>query len=108
MSWCLTKRWSYPPRSASWPVSAAGRRILWGRCTSCARPARRVATVRPPRTAWELGQRLRGLGLESPVVVLGAAGQEGGAPALAGGQWLERASGEAGVTAGLAGGGGRP
>src|ERR1700737_3024130 len=57
------------------------------------RPALTVVNLQPPLTAWELGQRLRGLGLESPVVVLGAAGQEGGAPALAGGQWLGRASG---------------
>src|SRR6202022_338159 len=48
------------------------------------RPALTVGDLQPPLTAWELGQRLRGLGLESPVVVLGAAGQEGGAPALAG------------------------
>ena len=41
------------------------------------RPALTVVNLQPPLTAWELGQRLRGLGLESPVVVLGAAGQEG-------------------------------
>jgi len=37
------------------------------------RPALTVVNLQPPLTAWELGQRLRGLGLESPVVVLGAA-----------------------------------
>ncbi|HWN04321.1 MAG TPA: hypothetical protein VNQ72_15005, partial [Candidatus Dormibacteraeota bacterium] len=58
------------------------------------RPALTVVNLQPPLTAWELGQRLRGLGLESPVVVLGAAGQEGAAPALAGVQWLERPAGE--------------
>jgi DNA-binding NtrC family response regulator len=65
------------------------------------RPALTVVNLQPPLTAWELGQRLRGLGLESPVVVLGAAGHEGAAPALAGVQWLERPSGEAELTAAL-------
>ncbi|HKW94939.1 MAG TPA: hypothetical protein VJX92_23845, partial [Methylomirabilota bacterium] len=35
------------------------------------RPGLVVVNLRPPLTAWEVGQRLRGLGLESPVVVLG-------------------------------------
>jgi len=65
------------------------------------RPALTVVNLQPPLTAWELGQRLRGLGLESPVVVLGAAGQEGAAPALAGVQWLERPAGEAELAAAL-------
>jgi two-component system, NtrC family, response regulator HydG len=65
------------------------------------RPALTVVNLQPPLTAWELGQRLRGLGLESPVVVLGASGSEGAAPALAGVQWLERPSGEAELTAAL-------
>ncbi len=65
------------------------------------RPALTVVNLQPPLTAWELGQRLRGLGLESPVVVLGAAGQEGAAPALAGVQWLERPTGEAELAAAL-------
>ena len=65
------------------------------------RPALTVVNLQPPLTAWELGQRLRGLGLESPVVVLGAAGSEGAAPALAGVQWLERPAGEAELTAAL-------
>src|ERR1700730_14796518 len=56
---------------------------------------------RPALTAWERGQRLRGLGLESPVVVLGAGGSEGAAPALAGVQWLERPAGEAELAAAL-------
>ena len=65
------------------------------------RPALTVVNLQPPLTAWELGQRLRGLGLESPVVVLGAAGSEGAAPALAGVQWLERPAGEAELAAAL-------
>jgi two-component system response regulator HydG len=65
------------------------------------RPALTVVNLQPPLTAWELGQRLRGLGLESPVVVLGAAGHEGAAPALAGVQWLERPAGEAELAAAL-------
>ena len=65
------------------------------------RPALTVVNLQPPLTAWELGQRLRGLGLDSPVVVLGAAGQEGAAPALAGVQWLERPTGEAELAAAL-------
>jgi DNA-binding NtrC family response regulator len=65
------------------------------------RPALTVVNLQPPLTAWELGQRLRGLGLESPVVVLGGAGQEGAAPVLAGVQWVERPSGEAELTAAL-------
>ena len=65
------------------------------------RPALTVVNLQPPLTAWELGQRLRGLGLESPVVVLGAAGSEGGAPALAGVQWVERPVGEAALAAAL-------
>ncbi len=65
------------------------------------RPALTVVNLQPPLTAWEVGQRLRGLGLESPVVVLGAGGSEGGAPAVPGVQWLERPSGEAELTAAL-------
>ncbi|HWP74517.1 MAG TPA: hypothetical protein VNU03_08375, partial [Methylomirabilota bacterium] len=65
------------------------------------RPALTVVNLQPPLTAWELGQRLRGLGLESPVVVLGARGSEGAAPALAGVQWLERPAGEAELAAAL-------
>src|SRR4029453_4283959 len=59
------------------------------------RPALTVGNLQAPLTAWEVGQRLRGLGLglESPVVVLGGAGPETAAPALAGVQWLERPAG---------------
>ncbi|HSE45725.1 MAG TPA: hypothetical protein VLA89_10410, partial [Gemmatimonadales bacterium] len=46
------------------------------------RPALTVVNLRPPLTAWELGQRLRGLGLDSPVVVLGGAGSEAAGPGL--------------------------
>src|SRR6185295_13299138 len=48
------------------------------------RPALTVVNLQPPLTAWELGQRLRGLGLESPVVVLGSGGGESGARAFGG------------------------
>jgi two-component system response regulator HydG len=65
------------------------------------RPALTVVNLQPPLTAWELGQRLRGLGLESPVVVLGGGGSEGAGPALAGVQWLERPAGEAALAAAL-------
>lgn len=65
------------------------------------RPALLVVNLQPPLTGWELGQRLRGLGLESPVVVLGARGNEGEAPALPGVQWLERPVGEAELGAAL-------
>src|SRR6185295_2545724 len=65
------------------------------------RPALTVVNLQPPLTAWELGQRLRGLGLESPVVVLGAEGRGGAAPALAGVRWLERPAGEAELAAAL-------
>ncbi|HTR21888.1 MAG TPA: sigma 54-interacting transcriptional regulator, partial [Gemmatimonadales bacterium] len=65
------------------------------------RPALTVVNLQPPLTAWELGQRLRGLGLDSPVVVLGAAGSETAAPSLPGVQWLERPEGEAELTATL-------
>jgi transcriptional regulator with PAS, ATPase and Fis domain len=59
------------------------------------RPALLVVNLQPPLTGWELGQRLRGLGLESPVVVLGPGGSEAAAPAVPGVQWLERPGGEA-------------
>src|SRR4029079_13327666 len=71
------------------------------------RPALTVVKLPPALTAWELGQRLRGLGLESPVVVLGSGGSESGAPALAGVQWLEAAEWGGELVAGAAGGGGR-
>ena len=67
------------------------------------RPALTVVNLQPPLTAWEVGQRLRGLGLESPVVVLGAGGSASGAPAVPGVQWLERPGGEAEVVAALEG-----
>jgi DNA-binding NtrC family response regulator len=66
------------------------------------RPALLVVNLQPPLTGWELGQRLRGLGLESPVVVVGPAGSEAAAPAvLPGVQWLERPAGEAELAAAL-------
>jgi DNA-binding NtrC family response regulator len=66
------------------------------------RPALVVVNLQPPLTGWELGQRLRGLGLESPVVVVGPAGSEAaGAAALPGVQWVERPEGEAELAAAL-------
>src|SRR5215813_11749002 len=95
MSWFSMKRWSSRPHFVGLlhelevAVAAQGR------------PALTVANLQPPLTAWELGQRLRGLGLESPVVVLGPGGGESGAPALPGVQWLERPTGEAELAAAL-------
>ena len=48
------------------------------------RPALLVVNLRPPLTGWELGQRLRGLEGDSPVVVLGPPGSAEGPPALPG------------------------
>ena len=60
------------------------------------RPALTVVNLQPPLTAWEVGQRLRAmeLGGESPVVVLARAGEQTGAPPLAGVQWVERPAAE--------------
>ena len=67
------------------------------------RPALTVVNLQPPLTAWEIGQRLRGLGLgaDSPVVVLGGAEAALAAPALAGVQWVERPAGETELVATL-------
>jgi len=67
------------------------------------RPALTVVNLQAPLTAWEVGQRLRGLGLgpDSPVVVLGDEGAEGAGPALPGVQWVERPGGETELVAAL-------
>src|SRR5713226_3464172 len=56
-----------------------------------------LVNLQPPLTAWELGQRLRGLALDGPVVVLSEAGCEDGLGELPGVVWLERPSDEAEV-----------
>ncbi|HEY7613435.1 MAG TPA: hypothetical protein VH764_10610, partial [Gemmatimonadales bacterium] len=53
------------------------------------RPTLVIVNLQEPLTAWELGQRLRGLEGDSPVVVLRAAGSADVPPALPGVQWLE-------------------
>ncbi|HSL51376.1 MAG TPA: hypothetical protein VK878_20070, partial [Candidatus Deferrimicrobiaceae bacterium] len=45
------------------------------------RPALVLVNLQAPLTAWELGQRLRGLEGDSPVVVLRAAGEQESPPA---------------------------
>ncbi|MEX2220843.1 MAG: hypothetical protein WEG40_03520, partial [Candidatus Rokuibacteriota bacterium] len=68
---------------------------------SSGRPAAVVVNLQAPLTAWELGQRLRGLRLDSPVVVLGPAGSAGPAPGLTGVQWVDRPADEGELTAAL-------
>jgi two-component system, NtrC family, response regulator AtoC len=65
------------------------------------RPAVVVVNLQAPLTAWELGQRLRGLEGDSPVVVLRAAGEREAPPALAGVQWVERPGEEGELAAAL-------
>jgi DNA-binding NtrC family response regulator len=65
------------------------------------RPALVIVNLQAPLTAWELGQRLRGLEGDSPVVVLGPRGSAEGSPPLPGVQWLERPAEEAELTAAL-------
>jgi DNA-binding NtrC family response regulator len=65
------------------------------------RPALVIVNLQPPLTAWELGQRLRGLGGDSPVVVLGPRESAEAAPPVPGVQWLERPGEEAELTAAL-------
>jgi len=60
-------------------------------------PALVLVNLQPPLTAWELGQRLRGLALDGPVVVLSDAGCEDGLGELPRVVWLERPSDEAEV-----------
>src|SRR5512132_400156 len=54
------------------------------------RPALVIVNLQAPLTAWELGQRLRSLEGDSPVVVLRPAGSADALPPLPGVQWLER------------------
>jgi DNA-binding NtrC family response regulator len=65
------------------------------------RPALVIVNLQAPLTAWELGQRLRSLESDSPVVVLGPRGSADGSPPLPGVQWLERPAEEAELTAAL-------
>ncbi|MGH7419344.1 MAG: sigma-54 interaction domain-containing protein, partial [Candidatus Rokuibacteriota bacterium] len=58
-------------------------------------PALVLVNLQAPLTAWELGQRLRSLEGDSPVVVLGPRGVADAPPPLPGVQWLERPGGEA-------------
>jgi DNA-binding NtrC family response regulator len=60
-----------------------------------------VVNLQAPLTAWELGQRLRGLGGESPVVVLRDPGEGDSVPALPGVQWMERPGEESELVAAL-------
>ena len=65
------------------------------------RPELVIVNLQPPLTAWELGQRLRGLEGDSPVVVLAPRESADAPPPLAGVQWLERPGEEAELTAAL-------
>ena len=65
------------------------------------RPTAVVVNLQAPLTAWELSQRLRGLRLESPVVVLGPPGSASTAPPLQGVQWVDRPVEESELTAAL-------
>ena len=66
------------------------------------KPALVIVNLQAPLTAWELGQRLRGLEGGSPVVVLGSRDSADAPPPLPGVQWLERPAEEAELTAALA------
>ncbi|HWN43198.1 MAG TPA: sigma 54-interacting transcriptional regulator, partial [Thermoanaerobaculia bacterium] len=65
------------------------------------RPALVIVNLQAPLTAWEVGQRLRGLEGDSPVVVLGPRGSAEAPPPVPGVQWLERPTEEAELTAAL-------
>jgi transcriptional regulator with PAS, ATPase and Fis domain len=65
------------------------------------RPGLVIVNLQAPLTAWELGQRLRGLEGDSPVVVLGPRDSTDAPPPLPGVQWLERPAEEAELTAAL-------
>jgi DNA-binding NtrC family response regulator len=65
------------------------------------RPGLVIVNLQAPLTAWELGQRLRSLEGDSPVVVLGPRGSADGSPPLPGVQWLERPAEETELTAAL-------
>jgi DNA-binding NtrC family response regulator len=65
------------------------------------RPGLVIINLQAPLTAWELGQRLRGLEGDSPVVVLGPRGSTDAPPQLPGVQWLERPAEEADLAAAL-------
>jgi DNA-binding NtrC family response regulator len=65
------------------------------------RPALVIVNLQAPLTAWELGQRLRSLEGDSPVVVLGRRDSADAPPPLPGVQWLERPAEEAELAAAL-------
>jgi DNA-binding NtrC family response regulator len=65
------------------------------------RPALVIVNLQPPLTAWELGQRLRSLDGDSPVVVLGPRGSADALPSLPGVQWLDRPAEEEELVAAL-------
>ena len=60
-----------------------------------------IVNLQAPLTAWELGQRLRSLASDGPVVVLRPAGSTDAPPALPGVQWLERPAEETELAAAL-------
>ena len=65
------------------------------------RPGLVIVNLQAPLTAWELGQRLRGLESDSPVVVLRPPGSADAPPPLPGVQWLERPTEESELIAAL-------
>jgi DNA-binding NtrC family response regulator len=65
------------------------------------RPELVIVNLQAPLTAWELGQRLRSLASDSPVVVLRPSGSTDVPPPLPGVQWLERPVEEAELAAAL-------
>jgi DNA-binding NtrC family response regulator len=65
------------------------------------RPTLLIVNLRAPLTAWQLGQRLRSIEGDTPVVVLGPPGSAGALPSLPGVQWLERPAEEAELTVAL-------
>jgi DNA-binding NtrC family response regulator len=65
------------------------------------RPALVIVNLQAPLTAWELGQRLRSLEADSPVLVLGPRGSADALPSLPGVQWLDRPAEEEELVAAL-------
>jgi len=63
------------------------------------RPTLVLVNLRPPLTAWELGQRLRGLELRGLVVVLGETGSAGSLEGVPGAVLVERPEGNAALEA---------
>ena len=65
------------------------------------RPGLVIVNLQAPLTAWELGQRLRVLESDSPIVVLRPPGSADAPPPLPGVQWLERPTEESELIAAL-------